>query len=141
MSDTKSVWKKYAAAALAVVSVVGFASCGSSNGAGSDDSATSELEQVKEETVRSCSARKGTYAPFSYHDTDDNLDRLRCGDRHRSRRGTWCQGKFVERIGIRCSRVWTRKKFDTVADQVTPNDERKQKYDFTDLYTYSQASR
>ena len=70
MSDTKSVWKKYAAAALAVVSVVGFASCGSSNGAGSDDSATSELEQVKKNGEIVFGA-EGTYAPFSYHDTDD----------------------------------------------------------------------
>ena len=45
MSNTTSVWKKYAAAAIAVVSIVGFAACGSSSGAGSDDSATSELEQ------------------------------------------------------------------------------------------------
>ena len=72
MSDTKSVWKKYAAAALAVVSVVGFASCGSSNGAGSDDSATSELEQVKK-NGEIVFGTEGTYAPFSYHDTDDNL--------------------------------------------------------------------
>lgn len=91
MSDTKSVWKKYAAAALAVVSVVGFASCGSSNGAGSDDSATSELEQVKK-NGEIVFGTEGTYAPFSYHDTDDNLTGYDV-EVHRSRRGTWCQGQ------------------------------------------------
>ena len=91
MSDTKSVWKKYAAAALAVVSVVGFASCGSSNGAGSDDSATSELEQVKK-NGEIVFGTEGTYAPFSYHDTDDNLTGYDV-EIATQRRGTWCQGQ------------------------------------------------
>ena len=108
MSDTKSVWKKYAAAALAVVSVVGFASCGSSNGAGSDDSATSELEQVKK-NGEIVFGTEGTYAPFSYHDTDDNLTGYDVEIATQSPRNLVSRPSSWKRIGIRCSRVWTRK--------------------------------
>lgn len=108
MSDTKSVWKKYAAAALAVVSVVGFASCGSSNGAGSDDSATSELEQVKK-NGEIVFGTEGTYAPFSYHDTDDNLTGYDVEIATAVAEELGVKAKSWKRIGIRCSRVWTRK--------------------------------
>ena len=138
MSDTKSVWKKYAAAALAVVSVVGFASCGSSNGAGSDDSATSELEQVKK-NGEIVFGTEGTYAPFSYHDTDDNLTGYDVEIATAVAEELGVKAKFVEANWDSLLAGVDAKKFDTVADQVTPNDERKQKYDFTDLYTYSQG--
>lgn len=49
------------------------------------------------------------------------------------------KAKFVEANWDSLLAGVDAKKFDTVADQVTPNDERKQKYDFTDLYTYSQG--
>lgn len=138
MSDTKSVWKKYAAAALAVVSVVGFASCGSSNGAGSDDSATSELEQVKK-NGEIVFGTEGTYAPFSYHDTDDNLTGYDVEIATAVAEELGVKAKFVEANWDSLLAGVDAKKFDTVADQLTPNDERKQKYDFTDLYTYSQG--
>ena len=121
MSDTKSVWKKYAAAALAVVSVVGFASCGSSNGAGSDDSATSELEQVKK-NGEIVFGTEGTYAPFSYHDTDDNLTGY----------DVEIATAVAEELGVKAKFVEAN--WDSLLAGVDA-----QKYDFTDLYTYSQG--
>lgn len=138
MFNTTSVWKKYAAAAIAVVSIVGFAACGSTSGAGSDDSAISELEHIKK-NGEIVFGTEGTYAPFSYHDTDDNLTGYDVEVATAVAEELGVKAKFVETNWDSLLAGVDAKKFDTVADQVTPNDGRKQKYDFTDLYTYSQG--
>lgn len=130
-------WRKLAAAALAAVSVVGFAACGSSTGA-NDSSSNSELEQVRK-NGEIVFGTEGTYSPFSYHDANNKLTGYDVEVATAVAKKLGVKAKFVETNWDSLLAGLDSKKFDTVADQVTPNAERKQKYDFTDLYTYSQG--
>ena len=131
--------KKTAAVLLAAATLIGAAACGSTNSgsAGSSNAAQSELDQIKA-NGEIVFGTEGTYQPFSYHDADSNeLVGYDVEVAQAVAKELGVKAKFVESNWDSLLAGLDTKKFDTVADQVTPNDERKQKYDFTDLYTYS----
>ncbi|NMM92885.1 amino acid ABC transporter substrate-binding protein [Bifidobacterium oedipodis] len=139
MSIIATKAKKTAAVLLAAATLIGAAACGSANSgsAGSSNAAQSELEQIKA-NGEIVFGTEGTYQPFSYHDSDNNeLVGYDVEVAQAVAKELGVKAKFVESNWDSLLAGLDTKKFDTVADQVTPNDERKQKYDFTDLYTYS----
>ena len=134
MSRNISVWKKFVTVTIAAISIIGFGACGSSN----NSSSVGELDQIKE-NGEIVFGTEGTYAPFSYHDADDKLTGYDVEVATAVAKELGVKAKFVEANWDSLLAGVDAKKFDTVADQVAPSDERKQKYDFTDLYTYSQG--
>lgn len=134
MSRNSSVWKKFVTVTIAAISIIGFGACGSFN----NSSSVGELDQIKE-NGEIVFGTEGTYAPFSYHDADDKLTGYDVEVATAVAKELGVKAKFVEANWDSLLAGVDAKKFDTVADQVAPSDERKQKYDFTDLYTYSQG--
>ena len=134
MSNTHSVLRKIAATAIAAAAIVGFGACGSSN----DSAASSELDQIKK-NGEIVFGTEGTYAPFSYHGSDNKLTGYDVEVATAVAKELGVKAKFVESNWDSLLAGIDSKKFDSVADQVVPTGERKQKYDFSDLYTYSQG--
>ncbi|MEE0905793.1 MULTISPECIES: amino acid ABC transporter substrate-binding protein [Bifidobacterium] len=134
MAHTHFALKKIAAVAVVAAAIVGFSACGSSNGS----AASSELDQIKKNGAI-VFGTEGTYAPFSYHDSDNKLTGYDVEVATAVAKELGVKAKFVESNWDSLLAGVDSKKFDSVADQVTPNGERKQKYDFSDLYTYSQG--
>lgn len=135
MAHTHFALKKIAAVAVVAAAIVGFSACGSSNGS----AASSELDQIKKNGAI-VFGTEGTYAPFSYHDSDNKLTGYDVEVATAVAKELGVKAKFVESNWDSLLAGVDSKKFDSVADQVTPNGERKQKYDFSDLYTYSPRS-
>lgn len=138
--STNHVIRKAVALLSGVAVLFSLAACGSSS-AGSADSGSSTsasaLEQVKK-AGKIVFATEGTYAPFSYHDSETNeltgydVEVAKAIAEEIGVKAEFAEGSFDSLLaGV------DAKKYDTVADQISATDERKAKYDFTDPYTYS----
>ncbi|MFC4557877.1 transporter substrate-binding domain-containing protein [Virgibacillus kekensis] len=128
---------------LASLMVV-LAACGSgeeqdnnSEGAKSGE-ATSLYDQVMEEGVLTVGT-EGTYAPFTFHNSNDKLTGY----------DVEVIREVADRMGVEVEFMETKwdsmfaglnsKRFDLIANQVGINEERKANYDFSIPYTYTSA--
>lgn len=82
---------------------------------------------------------EGTYAPYTFHDKNGKLTGF----------DVEISEEVAKRLGVKAEFIETKwdgmfaglnsKRFDAVANEVTINDERKQKYDFSDSYIVSRS--
>ena len=79
---------------------------------------------------------EGTYAPYSYHDEDGNLVGFDVEIAELVAEKLGVQPEFVETKWDAMIAGLDAKRFDIIANQVGITDERKEKYDFSEPYTY-----
>lgn len=82
---------------------------------------------------------EGTYAPFTYHDTNGTLTGfdVELGQEIAKRLGV--EPEFIETKWDGMIAGLSAKRFDVVMNEVSINDERKAKYDFSNPYIVSRA--
>lgn len=113
---------------------VAFTGCAKSDNKTAED--TTLLGQIKKEgKIRV--GTEGTYAPFTFHDSEGKLTGF----------DVEIAEAIAEKLGVKAEFVETKwdgmfagldsKRFDIIVNQVGINDERKQKYDFSDPYILS----
>ncbi len=141
---------------LAAMTVIALTACGNTNKAAAPatDSTTLETENaaaVAETTASEDAADdlariqaagvmlvgvEGTYPPYNYHDENDVLTGYEVEVAQAVAAKLGVTAEFVETdwdsliAGLEVGR------FDVIFNDVTPTDERKEKYDFTDPYSY-----
>lgn len=127
--------RKVVAAAMGALTLVVVSACGTSQAS----SASNELEQIKQ-NGEIVIGTEGTYAPFTYHDPKTNeLTGYDVDVATAVAQELGVKPKFVEANWDSLLAGLDAKKFDTVANEVTPTAEREQKYDFTNEYAHSQG--
>jgi len=149
---------KKLAAALLTVGVFGTIL----TGCGSEEAATSEANTAKEASVEAGSeegqakeesgakttyetakengyitfATEGTYAPYSFHDESDKLTGFDIEVAQAIADKLGLEAKFTETQWDGIIAGLDAGKYDAIANQVSITDERKEKYLFSDPYTY-----
>lgn len=106
------------------------AACGQS-----DKSSDSSKSEDKVLTV----GTEGTYAPFTFHDKNDKLTGFDVEVSEAVAKQMGYKVKFVETQWDSMFAGLNSGRFTTVANQVGVNEERKQKYQFSKPYTYTNA--
>ncbi|WP_315118423.1 amino acid ABC transporter substrate-binding protein [uncultured Clostridium sp.] len=134
--------KIFISAVLALTLVVGLTACGTkdkqANNQGTQTESKNLLEEIKSEgKIRI--GTEGTYAPFSFHDSNGNLTGF----------DVEIATEIAKRLGVKAEFVDTKwdglfagldaKRFDAVVNQVSINPDRKAKYDFSTPYITSRA--
>ena len=104
------------------------AACG--NGGSSKDDKASSDKTLKVGT-------EGTYAPFTYHDKQDKLTGYDIDVIKAVAKAEGYKLKFNETSWDSMFAGLDAKRFDVIANQVGINKERKEKYKFSNPYTYS----
>ena len=126
--------------------------CGSAEAAASDaatnsDAVESATEQAKEAGAKSTYetakengyitfATEGTYAPYSFHDESDKLTGFDIEVAEAIADKLGLEAKFTETQWDGIIAGLDAGKYDAIANQVSITDERKEKYLFSDPYTY-----
>ncbi|UBH12560.1 amino acid ABC transporter substrate-binding protein [Macrococcus armenti] len=82
---------------------------------------------------------EGTYAPFTFHDKDGKLTGYDVEVTEAVAKKAGYKVKFVETQWDSMFSGLNAGRFDTVANQVGINAERKEKYNFSNPYTYSEG--
>jgi len=82
---------------------------------------------------------EGTYAPFTYHDKDGKLTGFDVELAQEVAKRIGVEAEFIETPWDGIFAGLDAKRFDTVFNQVTIRDDRKEKYDFSDSYIVSRA--
>lgn len=82
---------------------------------------------------------EGTYAPFTYHDAAGKLTGFDVDIATEVSKRLGVQPEFIETQWDGMFAGLNSKRFDTVFNEVSINDEHKQKYDFSDPYIVSKA--
>lgn len=82
---------------------------------------------------------EGTYAPFTFHDKDGKLTGFDVEIAEEVAKRLGVKAEFVETKWDGMFAGLNSKRFDAIVNEVTINDERKQKYDFSDPYIVSRA--
>lgn len=127
--------KSKIALVLTGILVLGLVGCTSK-----DDSKVSDnlLETIKTEgTIKF--GTEGTYAPFTFHDNSGKLTGfdVEIGEEIAKRLGV--EAEFVETKWDGMFAGLDAKRFDAVINQVGIREDRLEKYDFSDVYTVSNA--
>ena len=81
-------------------------------------------------------ATEGTYAPYSYHDDDNNLVGFDVEIARAIADELGVEAKFVETQWDGIIAGLDAEKYDAISNQVSITDERKEKYLFSEPYTY-----
>jgi L-cystine transport system substrate-binding protein len=110
---------------------------GTNNGK-ADTTATATLESVKA-SGKLRIGTEGTYAPFTYHDAAGKLTGFDVDIATEVSKRLGVQPEFIETQWDGMFAGLNSKRFDTVFNEVSINDERKQKYEFSDPYIVSKA--
>ncbi|MEC0182975.1 amino acid ABC transporter substrate-binding protein [Paenibacillus peoriae] len=110
---------------------------GTNNGK-ADTTATATLESVKA-SGKLRIGTEGTYAPFTYHDAAGTLTGFDVDIATEVSKRLGVQPEFIETQWDGMFAGLNSKRFDTVFNEVSINDERKQKYEFSDPYIASKA--
>ncbi|WP_068615697.1 amino acid ABC transporter substrate-binding protein [Paenibacillus tuaregi] len=130
-----------------IVSMVA-AACGNNNknnsaAPGQGNTSTGTKTQTALEAVKASGklriGTEGTYAPFTFHDPSGKLTGFDVEIAEEVSKRLGVQPQFVETQWDSLIAGLDAKRFDTVFNEVSMTDERKQKYLFTDLYIVSRA--
>ncbi|USB34224.1 amino acid ABC transporter substrate-binding protein [Paenibacillus sp. YPG26] len=127
-----------------LVSMVASA-CGNSkdNNAGTTNSTSGSKAQTALEAIKASGklriGTEGTYAPFTYHDKDGKLTGFDVEIAQEVSKRIGVEPEFVETQWDSLIAGLDAKRFDTVFNEVSITDERKEKYDFSDPYIVSKA--
>ncbi|MBJ8192472.1 transporter substrate-binding domain-containing protein, partial [Bacillus cereus] len=100
--------------------------------------ATATLESIKA-SGKLRIGTEGTYAPFTYHDAAGKLTGFDVDIATEVSKRLGVQPEFIETQWDGIFAGLNSKRFDTVFNEVSITDERKQKYDFSDPYIVSKA--
>ncbi|MUG46831.1 amino acid ABC transporter substrate-binding protein [Paenibacillus woosongensis] len=83
---------------------------------------------------------EGTYAPFTFHDKDGKLTGFDVELAQEVAKRLGVEAEFIETPWDGIFAGLDAKRFDTVFNQVTIREDRKEKYDFSDSYIVSRAA-
>jgi len=128
-------YRKLAVLLIAVLTLSMLTACGGSDEDSEESSQVGTWAAVEESGVLKVGT-EGTYSPYSYHDDSDNLvgydvELLRAVGEKLGVEVEFTESKWDGLIaGLDAGQ------YDIVADQITITDERKEKYLFSDPYTY-----
>jgi len=128
-------YRKLAVLLIAVLTLSMLTACGGSDEDSEASSQVGTWAAVEESGVLKVGT-EGTYSPYSYHDDSDNLvgydvELLRAVGEKLGVEVEFTESKWDGLIaGLDAGQ------YDIVADQITITDERKEKYLFSDPYTY-----
>lgn len=109
-----------------------------SNNGKADTTAAATLESVKA-SGKLRIGTEGTYAPFTYHDAAGKLTGFDVDIATEVSKRLGVQPEFIETQWDGMFAGLNSKRFDTVFNEVSIDDDRKQKYDFSDPYIASKA--
>jgi len=82
---------------------------------------------------------EGTYAPFTFHDADGKLTGFDVEIAEEVTKRLGVKAEFIETQWDGIFAGMDAKRFDTIFNEVSITDERKEKYDFSDPYIVSKA--
>ena len=148
----KNIFRKGLALGLGLTFAIGaFTGCGSNASASSDGGASvsdKEVETVSEgkepttyETILENGyitfATEGTYAPYSFHDEDDNLVGFDVEVAQAIADKLGVEARFTETQWDGIIAGLDANKYDAIANQVSITEERQEKYLFSTPYTYA----
>ena len=114
-------------AILTLVSILLLSGCG--------ESQTSTYEKVKKDKYITF-ATEGTYAPYSFHDDANNLVGFDVEIARAIAEKLGVEARFTETQWDGIIAGLDAGKYDAISNQVSITDERKEKYLFSDPYTY-----
>jgi cystine transport system permease protein len=117
-------------AVILLAAVLGAAACGAPN--------SDEADRIQSAGVLRVGT-EGVYAPFSYHDQNDQLVGYDVDVARAVGAKLGVPVEFVETPWDSIFAALEANRFDIVANQVTINDERKAKYDLSDPYAIGQG--
>ncbi|WP_138495962.1 amino acid ABC transporter substrate-binding protein [Paenibacillus pinistramenti] len=116
----------------------GSASPEASSSAGTGSSGEGALAAVKQKGSLQIGT-EGTYAPFSFHDTSGTLTGFDVDIANEVAKRLGVKAEFVETQWDGMVAGLDAKRFDVIFNEVSINDERKAKYDFSTPYIASRA--
>jgi cystine transport system substrate-binding protein len=109
-----------------------------SSGVQPDNTKNNSLEAVKA-SGKLRIGTEGTYAPFTYHDTDGKLTGFDIEIAREVAKRLGVEPEFIETQWDGIFAGLDGNRFDTVFNEVMIRDDRKEKYDFSDPYIVSRA--
>lgn len=146
--------KKLSLTLVLLLTMVMVAACGNNNNnnsaagsnaaaptaAAGDNAAPAEnsLESVKA-SGKLRIGTEGTYAPFTFHDADGKLTGFDVEIAEDVAKRLGVKAEFIETQWDGIFAGMDAKRFDTIFNEVSITDERKEKYDFSDPYIVSKA--
>ncbi|MCP3764924.1 amino acid ABC transporter substrate-binding protein [Domibacillus sp. A3M-37] len=136
--------KKLTLTVFTLILLLALAACGGNN-ANEDkkeeenkQEAQSSYEKIKEKGVITIGT-EGTYSPFTFHDKSGKLTGFDVEVATEVFKRLDIKPQFVETKWDGMIAGLDARRYDMIANQVGINDERKEKYDFSDPYTLSKA--
>ncbi len=128
--------KKLLMVLITLIVAVGLAACGNDSSSKKDSDSKSKTASEDKTFVV---GTEGTYAPFSFHDKNDKLTGYDIDVVKAVAKEMDYKVKFKETQWDSMFAGLDSGRFNVVANQVGINDERKEKYKFSEPYTYSKG--